>query len=141
MIVNKIIKHSQFNFIALLKIFLLVAFLSPVNSYAKKHNKHYDDDELITIETVVVDIIFGAIVAGIGFVLKELRLSESIGEVLIGIGAFIGIGVLVVYLLQLLFILIGIMLNIGLFIAIIGLAIFLSSIIVKYIYNLLTGKQ
>jgi hypothetical protein len=99
-----------------------------------------EDDEPMTMERVEDGLIIGAILAGVGFLFTLIPFTNTLGKVFIGIGAFVGIGGLVIYILERLFYLLGLALNLGFKLAIIGIAIYLAFSIVKYLYDLVFGK-
>jgi hypothetical protein len=119
------------------------AFLSPSICLAQMdrgYGYEDEDDEPMTMERVEDGLIMGAILAGVGFLFTLIPFTNTLGKVFIGIGAFVGIGGLVIYILERLFYLLGLALNLGFKLAIIGIAIYLAFSIVKYLYELVFGK-
>ena len=124
------------------KCLFFFAFLSPSLCFAQmdRGDGYDEDDEPMTIQRVEDGLIMGAILAGAGFLFTLIPFTKTFGKVFIGIGAFVGIGGLVIYILERLFYLLGLALNLGFKLAIIGIAIYLAFSIVKYLYDLIFGK-
>jgi hypothetical protein len=60
----------------------------------------YDDDEAWTIQRVGFDLAAGAVIAAVGYILMQIKSISGLGKFLVGVGAFLGIGAVIIYLLQ-----------------------------------------
>ena len=122
--------------------FALMLMLNSVTYCQRDWGRGYEDeeDDPMTLKEVGHMLLAGACIAGLGFLLSMLSFTESLGKIIMGIGAFLGIGCVVIYLLQQLFALLAVVVSVGVKLALAGLAVYVVFAILAGIYNWLTGK-
>lgn len=100
-----------------------------------------DDEEIKTLKDVGFGIISGGVCAGIGFVLMQIKAIKLLGQVLIFLGAFVAIGGVAIYLLQILEIIVSTVLYFAFYAALIIGGIYLVTKILVEIYEWLTKRR
>jgi hypothetical protein len=120
-------------------VFILVLGLNPVSYAQIEGDRGYEEDEPITLERVSHMLLVGTCIAGVGFLVSQLNFTETFGKIIIGIGGFIGIGGVILYLIQQLLALLSVVLNVGIKIFLFGCAVFVVISVVGGIYRWFTG--
>ena len=122
--------------------FALMLMLNSVTYCQRDWGRGYEDeeDDPMTLKEVGHMLLAGACIAGLGFLLSLVSFTASLGKIIMGIGAFLGIGCVVIYLLQQLFALLAVVVSVGVKLALAGFAVYVVFAILAGIYNWLTGK-
>ena len=98
----------------------------------------YDDDETWTIQRVGFDLAAGAVIAAVGYLLMQIKSISGLGKFLVGVGAFLGIGAVIMYLLQIIGMILSATLSFAIKASIVIGAILLVLWILRGIYEWLT---
>jgi hypothetical protein len=126
-------------------IILLVLFFSTQLVYCQydsgAYNDDIDDDEKYTIATVGFSLISGGIIAIIGFLVMQIKPLNTFGKIILGIGAFLGLGTLLMYILQIIQMLLSAAFNLAWKIAIVIAIIFVIWVIIRSIYDWICGNN
>jgi hypothetical protein len=99
-----------------------------------------DDDENLTLAEVGSSLLIGGSFAIVGFLIMQIKVMNSLGKILLGIGAFVGGIAVVLYLLQIIAIILSAAFNLALKLAIIVGVILLAVWIIKGIYDWISGN-
>uniref|UniRef100_UPI0040471E82 hypothetical protein n=1 Tax=Algoriphagus sp. TaxID=1872435 RepID=UPI0040471E82 len=125
--------------------FFLFLFFLVIVAYAQRDwggmSALEDDEEIKTLKDVGFGIISGGVCAGIGFVLMQIKAIKLLGQVLIFLGAFVAIGGVAIYLLQILEIIVSTVLYFAFYAALIIGGIYLVTKILVEIYEWLTKRR
>ena len=100
-----------------------------------------DDEEKITLAGVGVSLLMGGIVALAGFLIMQIKATNTFGKILLGIGAIVGGGAVVIYLLQVIGMILSAAFSLAYKLAIIVGVVLLAGWIIKGIYNWISGNS
>ena len=121
---------------------LLITFLAYVilihAQWDRGGSIDYDDDEAWTLQRVGFDIAAGAVLAVVGYLLMQIKSISGLGKFLVGVGAFLGIGSIIIYLFQIIGMILSATLSFAIKAGIVIGAILLVLWILKGIYEWLT---
>lgn len=70
------------------------------SQYDRGYVDDYEDDDQMSISDVGMMLVVGAAFAIVGYILMQIKSVSGLGKAILGFGAFIGIGSVVVYLLN-----------------------------------------
>ena len=130
-----IYKSNLFIYLTLISLFIISISYGQVD-----RGGGYEDNEPMTIDTVWGNLLMGGCFAVIGFLLMLLKSTEGLGKVLIGIGAFIGIGAVILYIIEKLMMGVSMVLSVAFKFVLALVIIYIVVSIFRGIFNLLTGK-
>lgn len=94
-----------------------------------------DDEESMTLRDVGFTLAGGAVLAVVGYLLMQIKSISGLGKFLVGFGAILGVGNLILYLLQILSIVLTATISIAFKVAVVIGAIVLAIWILKGIYE------
>lgn len=125
-------------------IFLLFLLLTKTvfSQYDKGGSLEWDDDEdKWTLARVGFDLAGGAVLAVIGYLVMQFKATNTFGRILVGIGAFLGGGAVVIYLLQVIGMILSAAFSLAYKLAIVVGVILLAVWIIKGVYDWITGNN
>ena len=128
------------------KLFILILFLFAAQfAYCQydhgSYNDDIDDEEKYTIASVGYSLISGGVIAIIGFLIMQIKILNTIGKIILGIGALLGIGTLFIYLLQKIELLLSVAFSLAWKLAIIIGVVIVIGIIIRSIYDWIWGNN
>jgi hypothetical protein len=100
-----------------------------------------DEDDEWTLERVGFDLAAGTVLAVIGYLIMQIKAVKTLGQILIGIGAFLGIGAVLLYLLQIIGMILSAVFSFALKAALVVGAIVVVFWILKSIYGWISGNK
>jgi len=100
-----------------------------------------EDEEIITLTEVGYSLISGVILAFIGFLIKQIKSIEGLGNLFIIIGAILGGGTLLLYILQIVEIILTTVVGFAIKAALVIGIIIVVFWILRSIYEWLTGNN
>ena len=122
-------------------IFFLVIKLA-YSQYDRGGSADFDDDEeKMTLAGVGISLLIGGICALVGFLIMQIKAINTLGKILVGIGAIVGGFAVLQYLLQIIAMILSAALSLAYKLAIIVGVVLLAGLIIKGIYNWVTGNN
>ncbi len=128
------------------KLFLLLLFIFAAQfAYSQydhgSYNDDIDDEEKYTIASVGYSLISGGVIAIIGFLIMQIKVLNTFGKIILGIGALLGLGTLLIYLLQKIEFLLSAAFSLAWKLAIIIGVVIVIGIIIRSIYDWICGDK
>ena len=121
-------------------IILLVQIMYGQDDYGRAYD-NIEDEEKYTFATVGYSLISSGVLAIIGFLIMQIKPLNTFGKIILGIGAFIGLGTLVVYILQKIEMLLSAAFSLAWKIVIVIAIIFFIWLIIRSIYDWICGNK
>jgi hypothetical protein len=100
-----------------------------------------DDDEKWTLAEVGSSLLIGGVSALAGFLIMQIKVMNSLGKIILGIGIFVGGIAVVFYLMQIIAMILSAAFNFALKLAIIVGVVLLAGWIIKGIYDWIVGNS
>jgi hypothetical protein len=128
--------------ITLLLFTIVKVALCQYDSYDRGGSAAYDDDEeKMTLADVGGSLLMGGVLAVAGFLIMQIKATNTFGKILLGIGAIVGGGAVVIYLLQVIGMILSAAFSLAYKLAIIVGVVLLAGWIIKGIYNWISGNS
>jgi hypothetical protein len=105
------------------------------SQYDRGRSYDYEDGESLSLQSVGLAILFGAVFAVVGYVLMQIKALSGFGKLLVGIGAFVGIGTVALFIISFVLKIVAAAVSIGLKIAVIVGGLFLVGYAIRSIYD------
>ena len=122
--------------------FLFIFFLFLKVAYSQWDRggslSYEDEEESMTLKEVGFSLATGAVLAVVGYLLMQIKPVSGLGKFAIGLGAIIGLGSLVIYILQILSIILAATLSFAFKVGIVIGVIVIAVWILKGIYEWIT---
>lgn len=87
-------------YILIIMMLLILCNLAYSQYYDRGRPSDIEDEEIVTLSEVGFSLIAGAIIAFAGYLLKQIKAIEGLGNLLIILGAILGGGSLLIFILQ-----------------------------------------
>jgi hypothetical protein len=128
-------------YISILMMLLIFSNLAYSQYYDRGRPSDIEDEEIVTLSEVGFSLMAGAILAFVGYLLKQIKAIEGLGNLLIILGAILGGGSLLIFILQIVEMILTTVVSFAIKAALVIGIIIIAFWLLRSIYEWLTGNN
>lgn len=128
-------------YISILMMLLIFSNLAYSQYYDRGRPSDIEDEEIVTLSEVGFSLMVGAILAFVGYLLKQIKAIEGLGNLLIILGAILGGGSLLIFILQIVEMILTTVVSFAIKAALVIGIIIIAFWLLRSIYEWLTGNN
>lgn len=128
-------------YISILMMLLIFSNLAYSQYYDRGRPSDIEDEEIVTLSEVGFSLMASAILAFVGYLLKQIKAIEGLGNLLIILGAILGGGSLLIFILQIVEMILTTVVSFAIKAALVIGIIIIAFWLLRSIYEWLTGNN